>query len=243
MAENHAMPPLEYSPGKRRIRWRRIVLLAALASLVALGLFFRTPLMHCSRLLYWQRQCMRYERPSSTAVWTTHPSNPTDPDYDRLTGDEEGTLYVLNPRCWEQYKIEAGVSESQVFGHGPACPTVFLHERISPGGHRRLLRVQCVGDNALMLPNVGFASYVIEPAGLWAQPKSHSASVGDQSGKYAHAEIFFGQPDPSDASHFWIDFTVNERRGTIDGWLRDDDTVSFKLRDPATTRIVKRTGR
>jgi hypothetical protein len=165
---------------------------------------------------------------------TTRPSNPTDRDYVQLSGDEEGTIYALVPNCWEQYKTETGLFESYVFGHGPALPTVFLHERISPAGHRRLLRVQCVDDNALMLPS-GFVSNVIEP-GLWGQAKGHSGSAGDRTGRHVHAEVFFGQPDLSDASHFWMDFTVDERRGTIDGWLRDDDTVVFKVRDPATTR-------
>lgn len=64
--------------------------------------------------------------------------------------------------------------------------------------------------------------------------------------------VFAGQPDPADPSHFtiayerrkltleevelgvirWVDEdTARWERGTIDGWLRDDDTVEMRVRD------------
>jgi len=45
------------------------------------------------------------------------------------------------------------------------------------------------------------------------------------------AEIFGGQPDPTDTSHFTIAYAVDGVRGTIDGWLLDDGTVKLETRD------------
>jgi hypothetical protein len=49
--------------------------------------------------------------------------------------------------------------------------------------------------------------------------------------------------DPNDPTHLSIDFSIPprdstqaRREGVIDVYLRDDDTLDFKIRDPATTQ-------
>ena len=42
--------------------------------------------------------------------------------------------------------------------------------------------------------------------------------------------IYAGQPDATDASHFTIAYQAGEKKGIIDGWLKEDDTVELKLR-------------
>lgn len=50
-------------------------------------------------------------------------------------------------------------------------------------------------------------------------------------------KFFAGQPDPSDESHFTIDYETPAGRGTIDAWLLPDDTVKFQIRSgPAATQ-------
>ncbi len=43
-----------------------------------------------------------------------------------------------------------------------------------------------------------------------------------------------GQVDPSDASHFTIDYELDGQRGTIDGWLRENSVVELLPRQGAT---------
>jgi hypothetical protein len=115
---------------------------------------------------------------------------------------------------------------------------LFLHERISPSGHRRLVLVENVTANALSITS-GMIPRVIVPGTIWSPARELSEQkLLEFSGRYIEAQFYFGQPDPSDASHFTIDFDVKEhaRHGTIDAWLNDDETVTFKLRNPATTR-------
>lgn len=47
----------------------------------------------------------------------------------------------------------------------------------------------------------------------------------------SRTRIYFGQPDPVDASHFTIGYDAGGVSGTIDGWLLPDDTVRLTVRD------------
>jgi hypothetical protein len=105
-----------------------------------------------------------------------------------------------------------------------------------------LVRVEDWGDANALAIDRGYQVTIIEVGTLWREPNE----VGPQrlyqySGRFVKAELSFAQPDPNDASHFWFDFTAADPtgvppRGTVDAWLNDDDTVTFKLRDPASTR-------
>jgi len=42
--------------------------------------------------------------------------------------------------------------------------------------------------------------------------------------------IFNGHPDAEDPTHFMIDFELAGKRGTIDGWLRNDAYADLQVR-------------
>jgi hypothetical protein len=42
--------------------------------------------------------------------------------------------------------------------------------------------------------------------------------------------FYGGQPDPKDPSHFTVDYEFDGQRGTIDGWLTDDDFLRIRPR-------------
>lgn len=231
--------PLDYAPPPRRRRRRgRIAIAAALLLLVGSGVYWRESLAHHVRLWNVQRQCLNYTRPPGTRVMTTQPTG-GDYDYRRVPqswslGSPPPPLSVLTPACWGQFEAER--RDFKAVPQQAYPQAVFLHERVSPAGHRRLVYVESVIPNALQLLRFHNAR-VIDPAAPWGEPRELSPQrLFQASGRYVEADLFFGQPDPADPSHFTIDFTAEGRRGTIDGWLRDDDTVQFKLRDEATTR-------
>jgi hypothetical protein len=47
--------------------------------------------------------------------------------------------------------------------------------------------------------------------------------------------FYAAQPDPKDRSHFTIDYTLDDQRNTIDGYLKNDDTIQFI---PRAGRII-----
>jgi len=229
------------SPSRKRWPWRRLLLVAILALTLGTGLYCRERIAHEARLWYWQRQCLNYTRPPGTPTATTQPSAANDPDYvttnmKYLNMMELPGLRLLQPACLTHFDAErpgANISKSLLLPQ-----SLFLHERISPSGHRRLVFVETIMTNALSI-KAGLIPRVIAPG----TPGSPARDLTLQkqimfSGRYIEAQFYFGQVDPSDASHFTIDFDVKEegRHGTIDAHLQDDDTITFKLRDPATTR-------
>ena len=96
----------------------------------------------------------------------------------------------------------------------------FLHERTSRRQGSRLIAVTIFGN-----------------ATSW----QIYANVYDTSGrsiKWVHGtltfadansfRIFAGQSDPSDPSHFMIPFESGGEKGTIEGWLQDDDVIKLQ---------------
>jgi hypothetical protein len=77
-------------------------------------------------------------------------------------------------------------------------------------------------------------------------PTPLGAAVGTRfkpfswAGIWVPAELSAGTADPSNLSHFSIGFLISRqnqtRHGTIDVYLRDDDTLDCRIRDPATTQ-------
>jgi hypothetical protein len=243
MVENGAT--LEYASEARgaRRKWARWALAALLIILVGSGFCYRQPILRRARVLYWQRQCMTYTRPPGTPVTTTtRPSAANDRDYERFPRTRVA-VFGASPECWRQFEAARGSSFTGIRALGvPSGPNaVFLHQRVSPAGHRRLVRVESIYANALR-PQYGYAVTVVVPGSLWREPRDVGPRFGfAASGRFEAAERLFGQPDPHDASHFTIDYAVDgELLGTVDAWLRDDDTVDFKLRDPASTRWLSK---
>jgi hypothetical protein len=112
----------------------------------------------------------------------------------------------------------------------------FVGRRASPAGNERLVAVTLgdVGDGSEAFLQFVFSPQVETPATLFkpAAPVGPTgafslnrlelfATPGDR------LRILEGRPDPADSSHFTIDYVHNGVTGTIDGWLNDDDTVTF----------------
>ena len=72
-----------------------------------------------------------------------------------------------------------------------------------------------------------------EMKGAW-QAAASPDSPGTLTIQYRkQLRVFAGQPDPADASHFTFDYVLDGTPGTIDGWLKPDNSV----------RLVPRAGK
>jgi hypothetical protein len=136
------------------------------------------------------------------------------------------------PQEWA--KFYAMLSPPGMFSSG----TVFLHERTSPSGNRRLVAV----DASLSMhstPAILLVPRVIRPGSLLAEPaESIHTSAGYISAPPADA-VHAGQLDSADASHFTIRVVSNSREQILDGWLRDDDQVVIERRSSATAPATR----
>jgi hypothetical protein len=118
----------------------------------------------------------------------------------------------------------------------PDAAVLFLHERTGPDGHRRLIAVEEQGVMNATKPLDGLDMTVFVPGTPWREPiqMRFPWSEPKLGSRYvAGAEFWFAQADPSDPARFSFGFVITQgpRAGvteTVDGWLNDDDTVTFQ---------------
>jgi hypothetical protein len=104
-------------------------------------------------------------------------------------------------------------------------PLLFMHERRTKSGHRRLVVVRRT------TPAVRSSSDLPVSYSVWVEDFNNGCSsiktvievLPHPSDLQSPASLrfFAGQPDPDDDSHFTIQYELNGRPGIIDGTLND----------------------
>ena len=173
-----------------------------------------------ARQLYWQRLCMSYVPSTSTTTMA-------------------GSSPALPATPWEQLSVLIGSG-------GRFGQTLYVHERTSPGGHRRLVVVVDFGQPRSFGTWPGrpghledcYAS-VIRPGSLKVAPAEVPVVNGNGFAVWVQPRDTFllGPIDLSDPSHLQIHCCRQGQPAVvIDGWLTDSDTVVFSTTEipPAT---------
>lgn len=221
----------------------RIIGLVALTSLIALGLALRHRITDAVahfrthvRTIEWQSQCMNLSRAADVVVYEPELKKAQQlarrPDYwlaRLIDADKPPVAAVLQTPAWFNLlaALEGGIAPAQ-----SSAAVVFSHARNSPADHRRLVVVTfstsyeeiCHGSlyPYIIIPGARLGSAPARapiPANNLAIPLSIVHTSEDVLRFYA------GQLDSADPSHFTIAYNFNQSNGTIDGWLRDDETV------------------
>jgi hypothetical protein len=185
-----------------------------------------------------QKPLMAHRAPADQVAFDNAPDDaaagaPTSADPGLTRPATQPILYL--PPQW--HSRPDGITEMR--------PTnlAFLHARTSPGGNQRLVAIECLPDQEVVVaPVLGltpddrclrFRFCSIRPA-TWRQSASFALTARIPfrvltTGR--RFRLFAGQPDPSDPSHFTFDYECDGHRGVIDAWLRDDDKIDLKPRD------------
>lgn len=240
----YAPPP----PWHRRRRFRRAVGVVLLLAATVVGWRYTGPAWARGRLLYLQHKCLAYTAPPDQVVYEQDPARAAallaQPGYANPAAAGSSTEAALTPRCWAEAcrlagglapPTSAGGSAAAVLGGaGPSGATLFLHERRTPSGQRRLVAIQTVPGLPVL---VGTVPVLVEPGSLTAPPKPHAPTIdadfdlrlpANPTGR--RYRYFAGQPDPADPAHFTVRFLADDVPGTVEGWLRDNDRLDLKLR-------------
>ena len=200
-----------------------MVLLLAFATLFGCLARWRKPLTGHARLLYWQHRCAIYSFAPDAVVASV--------------GGKPRVVSAPVPACWSGYESMLPANAAGAWrGYSPMFqPTLaFLHRLRSPAGHAHVVAVRCV-PLYLCSGSVrqAFCTAAVEPAAAWplsSRPAMHGADCAGGFPVKVKVQVFGGQSDPADPSHFTIAYTVAGLPGTLDGWLRDDDTVELDVR-------------
>lgn len=214
---------LDYAPLRTVRRWKRLVAFLTLAALVA-------PLCvwaYRSRSWVTKRiavsRCLSYEAPA-----------------DRVVHDEDVSRSAkLLAENSHYVKVRHGGSDAAEYDCAPwkvlglakecyLCSPVFLHELRSPCGNRRLVAAfiypgsDAFGWCVLKVPAFG------NPEIVWPTTAYSVRYAEFDRTKRSPLRLYAGQLDPNDESHFTIRYDCESGSGVIDGWLRDDEYVSFR---------------
>jgi hypothetical protein len=253
----NAQPPsesvtLQYAGGPPRWRKRApvIILGVTITAAIFCGWQWGPYLRHQTRLLYWQRQCLTFTASPTTVVYEEDPaaaaalirSRGGYLPYRKLlygpsgyTGSAIDTA-TFRPPCEDELEKMLPYPISHWLPAYDPGSIVFLHERISPAGHRRLVCIWNVPQNLGPAPDLCFSVCVWSPATLFSETTPRTEPYGSQiPPRYPPApvaRIFAGQPDPADSSHFTIHYQMWGRDDILDGWLQDDDSIRFMPRHP-----------
>ena len=203
---------IEYAPHPSNLRSRRVVQVfiwvAVVFLLLPVGIKGGPMGWRQMQLLYWKRKAMSYSPASTEVVFDT-----------KRTISVSATPWI---RYWELCSPPGRAGN----------PTLFLHERRNSRGESRLVAIEAFygfhvarGESVTCLISnvVNFGQGVSSPT------EASESSIRE----IVHNEpirCFAGQCDPADASHFMITYEVDSGRFTIDGWLRDDDTIAIDVR-------------
>ena len=147
------------------------------------------------------------------------------------SGAATAAAYV--PQCWRKFCSQWKV--------GLPSGVIFLHERVSPAGRRRLV---CLVYHPLWsIHQTRFVevdsctSIVLIPATTTKPPVYVSQGMFAYSGPgpaypagSLRTRAYAGQVDPVDASHFTVRYEMSGTSHILDGWLRDNDHVELKPR-------------
>ena len=136
---------------------------------------------------------------------------------------------TCQPACWARF--HDALLQISRFGVVDPLSVVFLHERRSPLGSVRLVMVefcpyQCGWFRCnLVVPGTkqAPATAVLTTTTLSVQRTTETDVL----------QVFAGQPDPANPSHFTIECRFNGSLHVIDGDLLDDDHVFLKPRSGA----------
>jgi hypothetical protein len=140
----------------------------------------------------------------------------------------------------------------------PRAPLVFLHDRTTQNGQRRIVVAQFVSRQAYEPNRSGviprrqliIQSFTVAAPGVPAvksQGQTMYVSLRSDSTKPTKGfqpsalTLLAGQADPSDAAHFMIPYLIDGKAGVIDSWLRDDG-IDLRPRHGRPAFLLNRAG-
>jgi len=237
-------------PWYRRRRPRRWLLTCLLAALgVAAGRLVPVGWGY-ARAVYCQQRCLTYAAPPDQVVYE---DDPVEAAGLLAIGRDYLPCPMLGDTPAAAVHVPPPWAGSPAW-HGPphARAVLYLHERRSPGGNRRLVAIQFLGkwagtDDGRYKPVWTVNPVVTVPSAARPFSSTPQPAPAPANSRFRdpmagivwvarpflerRVRFFAGQSDPADPSHFTVGFEADGRKGTIDGWLRDDDKVQLRVRD------------
>ena len=189
-------------------------------------------------LLDAQRRCLNVVVPPVQVAFDNDPARGRtllgkDPQY--MTSGSAGPVFWCS-RDWSRF-----ISRLQPPGQRDAA-TVYMGERLTPGGKRRFVVVRAVPADFGATGGVYLSATVVEPGSLLSPPRqlptagtTFETQHPFEAGK--PVRYFAGQSDPADNRHFTLTYESGGETQVIDCWLRDDDRIVYEQHGPPASAL------
>jgi hypothetical protein len=213
------------------------------------------PCWHRIKLLAAERECYHLKAPPNQLVyWFIGKSEETkaaiaaDRGFDIPSGDGviSGPFGIRRPARWVQFEnlLRQNISKPPYrYSSFDRLPVIFVGQLKSPGNTRRLVSLEMhddsvgfgVPDPAFFITKVPPVPFIREPTMEIQYVDAYDSSqvrqfLDPNNFNGTDLRLFAGQVDPKDPSHFTVQVHIDEKRQVIEGWLRDDGTVSLAIR-------------
>jgi hypothetical protein len=228
-------PRIDYAPPqpawRRRDVKRAFVLILSL-SITALAMWkFGPAAWNRVAVMNAQRRCLDVQMPAKLVVFTTDAREGTEL---RFKQDSEYFLDSSGPVCWYSPEWTKYIELVEPPGRRYAA-TLYLGTRYTSARAGRFVAITAYPDASAGASGLLVSATVISPGALLSPPRVLSGSRATFDFRQpllpdSRVRYFAGQPDPADTSHFTIDYEVDGQQHVLDGYLRDDDTVTLEDR-------------
>ncbi len=225
--------PVPHRKISRRIRWLCTIGLSLLCIEIA-------AVTHYHQIVTAIRRWQVYRLQSKCEQWTASPDQvvyddrPTTPAYSNNRKPSAMQSEILGLKCQPWTDFVAATKSIDSTNIAPADPmhhiaatdnVVFLHKLRNPIGEERLVCITMGGYRAQPILLV----YIIQPATRTTAAKLRRMqyiTIREESAAGTF-QLFAGQPDPINHSHFTISYSINGQPGKMDCCLFDDDLFFF----------------
>jgi len=218
---------LDYAPpepGWRRKRFQRKFIWTLIGILVVI---LAPTILKQAQVLWWQHQCLQYTAPADQIVYDEGPDlsqRLTEPGMTKSIMMPMSVPVSVRPvRCWDQlHKLVDRWASS-----APSA-VLYLHRGQTPSGAERVVVVTLKSRDP---GGLAFQCWELPPATPVQGIKYHSTgyvfSIPWDKGTNP-LQLYAGQPDPNNPSHFTIRYNLGGQQGTIDGFLGIGVTLRVK---------------
>jgi hypothetical protein len=204
----------------------------------AVLLFYGPRVARHWELLKLQARCIEVELPADrpTVEWNEYVVRRLLATRPNEYSAGSWTSAVRPEPRWQDYSTRLGIGS-----FAEPRGTLFIHERCTPSGARRLVVVE--GSAIVSMMRGVLWVTVVRPAGpLWGARVVVGQAIWEPSSSPPEVEVFeggygtdarygAGKIDPKDRSRFSVPMTVKGKVICLDFKLADDETVSVGARD------------
>lgn len=206
-------------PSRRLLR-RALPLLIVLAAVMGWG---GVAARDQYRLISVQKLCATYTLPPGEVVYEAKIEPVKEPTAKEPWAELAEVTHTKKPapEPWQELTKISG--EPPLLDGGPV---LFLHERRSACGERRVVCVEYTGAwSPLVVRTVHCGSLVTRASFDPLQWSPNPNLTGRR------LRFFAGQPDPADPARFTIAYDMDGRAGTVEGRLLDGGDVALRFLD------------